>query len=587
MNTAELQTIIRSLQEFHTDLLHVEAKRAEAELPRRIWETLSAFSNTPGGGVLILGLDEASGFALTGVRNPKKLMQDLASLCGEMEPPIRALIEPHRVEGATLLVAEIPEAELGHKPVYYRGAGLTNGAFIRVGDGDRKLSQYEVQVMMASRGQPREDEAPVPEAAPEDLDPELVAGLLERLRGMERSVFHERSDEAVLRTLKALVRHGDGWVPSLGGLLALGAHPQQFLPELGVTFVAYPTPNLGEPGPGGERFLDQGRFEGPVPRLLQPVMRALQRNMRRRAVVRGLYREDLWEYPETALREALVNALVHRDLSALARGTPVQVRMFPDRLEIVNPGGLFGPVTVDRLGEEGISSSRNQVLMKLLEDVPVPGRNEVVCENRGSGIGAMLAALRQAGMSPPLFTDRVSTFQVTFPNHTLLDGETLDWLESAGGMDLTDSQRMALALLRRGEAVTNASYRRVSGLDSRVATRELGDLVQRGLLKQDGTGRWTTYRLAAETLDTATARPRRRRADRRAEIVSLLRRRGDLSRAEIAGALGVSGETVTRWLARLRAERIVELTTSAPQHPKVRYRLVQGASSRTSARAPQ
>ena len=587
MNTAELQTIIRSLQEFRTDLLHVEAKRAEAELPKRIWETLSAFSNTPGGGVLILGLDEAAGFALTGVRNPKKLMQDLASICGEMEPPVRALIEPHRIEGATLMVAEVPEAELGHKPVYYRGAGLTNGAFVRVGDGDRKLSQYEVQVMLASRGQPREDEAPVAEATVEDFDRELVAGMLERLRAMERSAFRERTDEAALRTLKAVVRHEEGWVPSVGGLLALGAYPQQFLPELGVTFVVYPTPNLGEPGPRGERFLDQGRFDGPVPRMLEPVLKALQRNMRRRAVVRGLYREDLWEYPETALREALVNALVHRDLSALARGTPVQVRMFPDRLEIVNPGGLFGPVTLDRLGEEGISSSRNQVLMKLLEDVPVPGRNEVVCENRGSGIGAMLAALRQAGMSPPLFADRIGTFQVTFPNHTLLDGDTLNWLESAGGLDLTDSQRMALALLKRGEAVTNASYRRISGLDSRVATRELGDLVQRGLLKQDGSGRWTTYRLADEALQTASTAPRRKRADRRGEIVALLRQSDSLSRAEIAKQLGISAETTNRWLARLRVDRVVELTTRTAQDPRARYRLVTRASSHTSSRASQ
>lgn len=582
MTTAELQTIIRSLQELRTDLLHVEAKRAEAELPRRIWETLSAFSNTPGGGLLILGLDEASGFALTGVRNPKKLMQDLASLCGEMEPPIRALIEPHSIDGATLMVAEVPEAELGHKPIYYRGAGLTNGAFIRVGDGDRKLSQYEVQMMLASRGQPREDEAPVPDATVGDLDPELVAGLLDRLRAMERSVFRERTHEAALRTLKAVVPYADRWVPSLGGLLALGLYPQQFLPELGVTFVVYPTPILGEPGPRGERFLDQGRFDGPIPRVLEPVLKALQRNMRRRTIVRGLYREDLWEYPETALREAIVNAVVHRDLSALARGTPVQVRMFPDRLEIVNPGGLFGPVTVDRLGEEGISSSRNQVLMKLLEDVPVPGRNEVVCENRGSGIGAMLAALRQAGMSPPKFDDRIGIFQVTFPNHTLLDGDTLGWLEAAGGLDLTDSQRMALALLKRGEAVTNASYRRISGLDSRVATRELGDLVQRGLLNQDGTGRWTTYHLAAEALEAAPTRARKKRADRRAEIVALLRKSDTLSRAEIAGQLGISGEAVTRWLARLRADRIVELTTRRARDARARYRLMARASSQAS-----
>lgn len=571
MTTAELQALIRTLQEFRTDLLHVEAKRAESELPRKLWETLSAFANTPGGGTLILGLDEASGFQATGVRNAKKAMQDLATLCGEMDPPIRALIDLHKVDGATLVVAEIPEAGLGQKPVYYRGAGLSNGAFIRVADGDRKLGPYEVQVMLASRGQPRDDEQPVPEATDADLDPDLVAGLLARLRQLDGSVFRRMEDEEALRTLKVMVRHADGWVPSLGGLLALGRYPQQFAPELGVTFVVYPTPTLGEPGPRGERFLDQGRFHGPVPRLLEPVLKALQRNMKRRAVVRGLFREDLWEYPETALREALVNALVHRDLSGLARGTPVQVRMFPDRLEIVNPGGLYGPVTIDRLGEEGISSSRNQVLMKLLEDVPVPQRNQVVCENRGSGIGAMLAALRQAGMSPPQFADRIATFQVTFPNHTLLDSGTLEWLETVQSSDLSDSQRMALALLRRGEALTNASYRQASGLDSRVATRELGALVQRGLVEQQGSGRWTTYRLKAAPLIGV---PAERRRDRRQDIVEILAESPDLSRAEIALRLGVSGETASRWLARLRREHRVQVTTASPRHPNARYRLI-------------
>src|SRR5688572_11559662 len=124
MTTTELKAVISNLQEFRTDLVHVEAKRAESELPRRLWETISAFSNTPGGGVLILGLNESAGFTRSGVRNPGKMMQDFGSLCGDMVPPVRALIEPHQEDGITLLVAEIPEAEIAHKPVYYRGAGL-------------------------------------------------------------------------------------------------------------------------------------------------------------------------------------------------------------------------------------------------------------------------------------------------------------------------------------------------------------------------------------------------------------------------------------------------------------------------------
>jgi ATP-dependent DNA helicase RecG len=198
VTTEELRDLIDELRRTRTDTLHIEVKRAESELPRRLWETLSAFANTRGGGVIVLGLDQGDGFAATGVKNPSKVMQDLASLCGEMEPPIRAAIDVHKVEEATLVVAEVPEAGIGQKPCYYPGAGLTNGAFIRVGDGDRKLSPYEVQVMLASRGQPLDDETPVPEASLEDLDGDLIAGLLGRLRQPETSYFRQLTDERAL-----------------------------------------------------------------------------------------------------------------------------------------------------------------------------------------------------------------------------------------------------------------------------------------------------------------------------------------------------------------------------------------------------
>ena len=174
-------------------------------MSRRLWETLSAFSNVAGGGVIILGLDESREFEITGVADSKKIQQDLASRCSEMEPPVRAVIELHALDGKTLVVAEVPEVGIDQKPCFYPPAGLTNGSFTRVADGDRKLSPYEVQMLLASRGQPREDERPVPEARVEDLDPELVAGLLERLRVPERGRFRTLDDEAALVTVKALV----------------------------------------------------------------------------------------------------------------------------------------------------------------------------------------------------------------------------------------------------------------------------------------------------------------------------------------------------------------------------------------------
>jgi ATP-dependent DNA helicase RecG len=214
--------------------------------------------------------------------------------------------------------------------------------------------------------------------------------------------------------------------------------------------------------------------------------------------------------------------------------------------------------------------------MKILEDVTVPGEGRGICENRGSGIGAMLAALRQAGMSPPQFDDRIATFQVTFPNYTLLDEETLRWLERLGGGDLTDSQRMGLAALRRGETLTNSLYRQLTGLDSRVVTRELGELVSRGLVEQTGTRRWATYRLAPGVVEEVAKPPaRRRRRERRQEILALLREQGELPRSEIARALGLSNAAARKWLAIPREEGAVELTTRSPRAPGARYRLVQ------------
>jgi ATP-dependent DNA helicase RecG len=383
MTVTELHECIGQMRHANSDLTHVEAKAAAGELPKRLWETLSAFSNTIKGGTLVLGVSEGLGFKIVGVKNPKKLQQDLASLCDVMSPPIRAYIEIHRIQHKAVITAEIPEIPTNAKPCYYPGAGYTNGAFIRIADGDRKLSAYEVQMMLSARGQPRDDEEAVPGTTVADLQARSVRELLSRLRKRPGSVFSRMADDAILRTLKVLVPAGKKWVCSLGGILALGKYPQRFIPALDV----------------------------------------LRRNMKHRSVVQGLYREDAEEYPVTAVREAIVNALAHRDLSNGSRGTPVQVQMFSDHLVVHNPGGLYGPVTVDSLGREGICATRNNMLLKLLEDVAPAGERQAVCENRGSGVGAMVASLRQARLP-----DRVTLSRAEISQALGLDISIRKWL---------------------------------------------------------------------------------------------------------------------------------------------------------------
>src|SRR5699024_2743649 len=133
-----------------------------------------------------------------------------------------------------------------------------------------------------------------------------------------------------------------------------------------------------------------------------------------------------------------------------------------------------GPVTPDDLGEEGISSARNATLLRLLEDAPISGGiGRTVCENRGSGISTMLKSLREAGLNPPEFVDKISLFRVTFPNHTLIGPDVVHWLRGLEAQGLTDSQCHGLAILKNGDVLNNRSYRSASGLDSRRATAEL------------------------------------------------------------------------------------------------------------------
>ncbi len=182
MTIAEVKEHIATLQRFNADFTHLEAKEAKTDLPKHTWQTVSAFSNTRGG-TIIFGVAEEERFQITGVRDSAKLQHDFASLCcNEMEPPIRPAIQLHNIHGKHIVTATIPELPVQQKPCYLRASGYTNGAFIRVADGDRKLTSYEVQMMLAARAQPNDDQELVLDATMEDLQPRLVKGFLARVR---------------------------------------------------------------------------------------------------------------------------------------------------------------------------------------------------------------------------------------------------------------------------------------------------------------------------------------------------------------------------------------------------------------------
>ncbi|XVV13207.1 ATP-binding protein [Actinoplanes sp. CA-131856] len=573
-----LDGLITELRKFGSEATRVEVKAAIGGLPSSAKESLSAFSNSPGGGALILGLDDTPGFRAVGLQNPRKLLTDLAHMCrDDITPPLQPEIFIGEVDGLHVVVAQISELPREQKPSYVTKQGLNRGTYIRVADSDRRLTAEEVHQLIAERGQPIFDTEPVEGASVEDLDSHAVDTYVARLREQNPRLWGTEPVETILRMNRVIVPDSTGeFRPSLAGLLSLGHFPQQYFPQLNLTFVHYPTVT-GESSPSGVRFLDNVSANGSIPYMARETLAAIQRNMTRRALITGTGRRDVWEYPPEALREAIVNALVHRDLSPGSRGTQVQVELYPDRLKIQNPGGLFGSLDVNRLGEEGRSSARNALLLRLLEEVYVPGEDRTVCENRGSGIRAMISSLRRAGMGPPHFRDRVTSFEVVMPNHALLDDDTVHWLNALGREGIRDSQCIALALMKHGEVLDNSKYRAATGVnDSRVATFELQDLVARELVDQTGRRGGARYTLSGFARLVGSHESRRRpRPNRRRQIIEALAHLGDLSKAEIAQTIGASEKTAEHWLGRLKRDGEIEVIGGKTRSKNTRYVLSQ------------
>jgi len=398
-----------------TDLADVEVKKAAGGVPKSLPETLSAFTNGAGG-LVILGLDEEDGFRPVAIQ-PDPLAEAISGYCrNAVDPAIQPDIDIVQVDGWPVVAALIPPGDRLRLPCHVVTQGMERGSYFRSHDGNRHLTSYEIHALVAGRGQPRDDVTVAPGATTDDLDPDLVATLIRRLRDTRGAAFSKASDAEVLRFVQVLSPDRTGDSVTLAGLLALGRYPQQFFPQLDITFAAFPTPDAGVPMDDGTRFLDHASLDGPIPVMIQETLAVLRRNMTRRAVIWGIGRQDHWEYPEKVIRELLGNAVMHRDYYPLTHGTQIRVELYPDRLEVVSPGGLYGGIPAAALLHEPVSSSRNAALAKLLEDVAYPGTTETVCENRGTGLLAVSRLVDGAGLDQPTLTSRLTDFRVTLFN---------------------------------------------------------------------------------------------------------------------------------------------------------------------------
>ncbi|WP_454296699.1 ATP-binding protein [Salana multivorans] len=480
--------LVETLRAEGSDVTDVEAKRARDGYPEDLPRTLSAFANLPGGGVIMLGLDERDGFSVTGVYDVADAQQRLAAQArNAVEPPLRVGFESQTVDEKHVVVARVSPLSAAQKPCIVKSSGR---AYLRSYDGDYALSEQEFAAFVAERGAPRYDREPIPESSLSDLDPPLVASYLATARSHSTRLA-SMSDDEVLAHTRVIAPNGE---VTLGGLYALGRYPQTFIPTLSMSARVAPRPG----DPPGTRSADLAHFDGPLPEILDQALTWVRRNTSTRVRFGSDgHGRDEPTYPSEALRELIANALVHRDLGPHALGARPQLVLEVDQLVIANPGGLYG-ITVDQLGTETGGSARNQSLYDIAKDVRTADGRRVI-EGVGTGIRAARQALHSAGMTPPSFFDAGIRFTAILPQHALLDPGDLAWLaELPHTAGLSDVQQHALVAMRHDQAWTNKSLRDQFPMDSTRARSLLVDLVDRGLARAHGDRGTRSYSLDPE-----------------------------------------------------------------------------------------
>ncbi|MFN2106332.1 MAG: RNA-binding domain-containing protein, partial [Candidatus Promineifilaceae bacterium] len=303
----------------------------------KLAETMVAMANSDGG-LIIFGLDE-KGRPIQQIWEEEAdgALREAAVLC---KPPVPSSWQMVETKAGSLIGVNVARSLDLHT--------LPDGrVLVRSGANNRALSGDEIRDLAASRQTAAFETEVVPGARPDDLDAEIIEEYLEN-REM-RSGARVGTTVELLFEIGATDRQGN---PTTAGILLFGKNPQIFFPQSGIVFVKFPgSEPRGEDGGIGYGRRDE--LTGPLARLVARAWNVVFEEMRVGATVNGLEREELTEYPRFAIREALVNAVAHRDYRI--EGRRVEIRMYSDRLEILSPGGLPGYMTLDNLVDEHFS----------------------------------------------------------------------------------------------------------------------------------------------------------------------------------------------------------------------------------------
>jgi len=427
-------------------------------------ETLVAFANSDGGTIYV-GVSRSG--SPVGFDFPEEVNTVVEQAALRCRPPVIASWTQTEVAGSFIFVGHVTRSNTLHS--------LDDGrVLVRAGLENRPLTGDQIGQVMSSRSVGDYEAQPVPGATRDDLDEDILSEFVK--------VWQERQGRQLTRPLDDLLAER-GWLlpnghPTVAGVLLFCKTPETYIPRCGVTFVKFT-------GQGTRRTEDTPSYgrrvdvTGPLARVITRTYDILKEELHRGAVVRGLKREEQWIYPPQAIREALVNAVAHRDYRL--GGRAIEVRMHADRLEISSPGGLPGYITLDNIVDEHFSRNP-RIVNGLFQWGHI--------EELGMGVDLMIEEMVNAGHPLPQFLPKETSFTVLFRNEQVHEPH----LPNTADLTMNERQAKALQYLQEHDRIRNRDYQELCpDVSAETLRLDLADLVERGVLLKIGRKRGTYY----------------------------------------------------------------------------------------------
>jgi len=421
-------------------------------------ETVVAFANSDGGTILI-GVNNKG--EIKGVSIGKETLKEwINKISQSIEPTSIPEIEIYKIGSKDVVEITIKESPL--KPISYKGI-----SYLRVKNSNRKLSSKEVADLHLQTTGSSWDSYFARDANLEDIDLKKIEEYIKLANETGRRKIKEKPFE-VLKKIELIKNNRPTWA----AILLFRKEFQRFISQAKIHCGKFKLSKI--------EILDDRMIEDDLIGQVDEAMNFIKKYVSVRFVITGKPRRDeIWEYPLNALREAIINAIVHRDYTELGE---IQIEVYDDRIEIWNPGKLpLGIKIEDLYKEDHKSIPRNKLTAQIFYDIGF-------IEKYGSGTIRMLELCKKSGIFLE-FKEISNGFSVVFRK----DIYTEDYLKKLG---LNERQINAVKYVKEKNKITNNEYQKLFDVSRQTSTRELSNLTKRIIFRQVGvTGKGTFYTL--------------------------------------------------------------------------------------------